>query len=531
MLTAPNLRSGVNATLVRGGAISGLVTSAATGLPVSGISVSAYGESGGDSDYTDATGRYTITGLASGAYSVKAAPSFETVNLIGTPQTVTVAAPATLDNVNFALTVGGTLTGQVTGPGGTPLANITVYLGNSDGSYQRYVYTDATGLYTATGMPSGMYRVLFRPRAYIPEAYNNHPDFSDADPIAVAAPGTVTGIDAVLEQGGAISGKITDATSGAPIKNVFVEVLDESGERVETANSQANGTYQTDTSLPSGSYVVRFNADERFASCAYVTEYSGDATSLAEAARVTISAPAAAVNINAALTRGSILFGKLTDATTGAPITSGQVTIYDGAGKRVMYGRLTFLGGWASSSALPSGSYRIEFRDYDDGYIDEFYNDQPSLEMATPVVLSAPTDITGLDAALAQGALISGRVTAADTGAPFSAGSVVVYDASGKQAGYASLDSDGSYRVLTGLASGSYRIGVVPYSAQGEVGLIAGQVDQLEQGEAPLGYSTTYYGRAVTLSRAAAVQLTAPTLTGGVDIAMLRSLWLPLQRR
>lgn len=428
MLTAPNLRSGVNATLVRGGAISGLVTSAATGLPVSGISVSAYGESGGDSDYTDATGRYTITGLASGAYSVKAAPSFETVNLIGTPQTVTVAAPATLDNVNFALTVGGTLTGQVTGPGGTPLANITVYLGNSDGSYQRYVYTDATGLYTATGMPSGMYRVLFRPRAYIPEAYNNHPDFSAADPIAVAAPGTVTGIDAVLEQGGAISGKLTDATSGAPI-------------------------------------------------------------------------------------------------------TSGQVTIYDAAGKRVMYGRLTFLGGWASSSALPSGSYRIEFRDYDDGYIDEFYNDQPSLEMATPVVLSAPTDITGLDAALAQGALISGRVTAADTGAPFSAGSVVVYDASGKQAGYASLDSDGSYRVLTGLASGSYRIGVVPYSAQGEVGLIAGQVDQLEQGEAPLGYSTTYYGRAVTLSRAAAVQLTAPTLTGGVDIAMLRSLWLPLQRR
>ncbi len=135
VLTAPNLRSGVNATLVRGGAISGLVTSAATGLPVSGISVSAYGESGGDNDYTDATGRYTITGLASGAYSVNAAPSFETVNLIGAPQTVNVAAPATLDNVNFALTVGGTLTGQVTGPGGTPLANITVYLGNSDGSY------------------------------------------------------------------------------------------------------------------------------------------------------------------------------------------------------------------------------------------------------------------------------------------------------------------------------------------------------------------------------------------------------------
>jgi len=77
-----------------------------------------------------------------------------------------------------------------------------------------------------------MYRVLFRPRAYIPEAYNNHPDFSDADPTAVAAPGTVTGIDAVLEQGGAISGKLTDATSGAPITSGQVTIYDAAGKRV-----------------------------------------------------------------------------------------------------------------------------------------------------------------------------------------------------------------------------------------------------------------------------------------------------------
>lgn len=530
-LTAPDLRSAVNATLARGGSISGQVTSAATGLPISGVSVYASGQNGSDGDYTDAMGRYTITGLGSGDYSVSASPSSEGVNLLDTPQNVTVAAPDTRNSIDFALTVGGTLTGRVTDSGDAPLNGITVFLSNSDGSYQRYVYTNTAGVYSATALPSGAYRVFFRPSRFIPEAYNNQPSFSDAEPVVVTAPSTVTGIDAVLQQGGAVSGTVTDATSGAPIKNIFVEVLDERGSRVETANTQADGTYQTGPTLPSGSYLVRFNADGRFASCAYVTEYHSDAATKADADAITISAPTAATNINAALTRGSLLFGKLTDATTGAPIISGQVTIYNAAGTFAMFGRLSFLGGWSSDTALPSGSYRVKFSDYDDGYVDEFYNDQLSLDTATPVVLSAPADQIGLDAALTPGAIISGRVTAADTGAPFTAGSVRVYAASGAEVGYAEISRDGSYTVRTGLASGSYRVGVVPDSAEGEGSPATARREQAEQDSVRSAYSTTYYGRAVTLSGAAPVALAAPTTTAAINIAMLRSLWLPLQRR
>jgi 5-hydroxyisourate hydrolase-like protein (transthyretin family) len=531
-VTAPELRTGINAVLARGGAINGKVSDAATGLPLTNIAISANGENGSGYDYTDATGTYTITGLATGAYSVTAAPVFDDVNLIGAPQSATVVAPNTTANVNFTLAAGGTITGRVTGPGGTPLKDITVFVGNQDGSYQNYVYTNATGVYTATGLPSGQYKVLFRPSAYIPEAYNNKPDFGDADPISVTAPNTVTGIDAMLDQGSAVSGKVTDASTGLPVKDVFVEVLDQNGQRVETAFTQADGSYQTEPTLPSGSYKVRFNADERFASCAYVTAYYNNKTSVETADQVVVSAPNPMTNINAALNRGSIIFGKVTDAASGAPITSGQVTVYDAAGEFVMFGRLSFLGGWHTETGLPSGSYRVKFSDTDGGYIDEFYNDKPSLASATPITLSAPTDHVGIDAALAKGATISGRVTAADTAAPFTQGTVVVYDTDGAEVGSAFIEEDGSYHVPNGLASGNYRVGVIPYGAEGEGELSAASARGVHGAvEQRSPYTVTYYRNTGLLASATPVALTAPTATTGIDIAMLRGTWLPLTQR
>jgi 5-hydroxyisourate hydrolase-like protein (transthyretin family) len=531
-VTAPELRTGINAVLARGGAINGKVSDAATGLPLTNIAISANGENGSGYDYTDATGTYTITGLATGAYSVTAAPVFDDVNLIGAPQSATVVAPNTTANVNFTLAAGGTITGRVTGPGDTPLKDITVFVGNQDGSYQNYVYTNATGVYTATGLPSGQYKVLFRPSAYIPEAYNNKPDFGDADPISVTAPNTVTGIDAMLDQGSAVSGKVTDASTGLPVKDVFVEVLDQNGQRVETAFTQADGSYQTEPTLPSGSYKVRFNADERFASCAYVTAYYNNKTSVETADQVVVSAPNPMTNINAALNRGSIIFGKVTDAASGAPITSGQVTVYDAAGEFVMFGRLSFLGGWHTETGLPSGSYRVKFSDTDGGYIDEFYNDKPSLASATPITLSAPTDHVGIDAALAKGATISGRVTAADTAAPFTQGTVVVYDTDGAEVGSAFIEEDGSYHVPNGLASGNYRVGVIPYDAEGEGELSAASARGVHGAvEQRSPYTVTYYRNTGLLASATPVALTAPTATTGIDIAMLRGTWLPLTQR
>ncbi|HMQ29603.1 MAG TPA: carboxypeptidase regulatory-like domain-containing protein [Chloroflexaceae bacterium] len=525
-VSAPTVRGGINGTLAPGGRISGTVTSAATGLPLAGIAVSASGPGGSDFDYTDASGDYELAGLGSGGYTVSAAPSSGTVNLVRATRQAAVSAPGAATGVNFALAAGATLSGTVTGPGGTPLNNILVYISDQDGSFQNYYTTNATGVYSATGLPAGDYRVLFRPSNYIPEAYNNRPDFGQADRIVVPAQGTVSGIDAELAPGASVRGRVTDAATNLPIKDIFVEVLDLDGGRVETAFTQADGTYATPPTLASGQYLVRFNADERFASCAYVTAYYGGALREEDAARLTVSAPAPATGVDAQLTRGSILFGRVTDAATGAPITRGQVSVRDGQNRSVGSGRLTFLGGWYTGTALPSGSYRLRFSDSEQGYIDEYYDDAPSFEQATPVVVTAPTDLTGLDAALAQGAAIAGRVTAGDTGAPFRAGYVVVYSLAGEEVGYGDIAEDGSYQVRTGLPSGSYYVAAVPYGAEG--GLAAAPA---QGGEGRSAYAISFFGGSVTRAAAERVAVSAPQLRGGVNIVMLRASWLPMLRR
>lgn len=75
-VTAPEIKSGIDATLVGGGQISGTVTSASTNAAIAGMLVCAYPPGGGETFYvvcapTNASGEYTISSLASGEYEVE----------------------------------------------------------------------------------------------------------------------------------------------------------------------------------------------------------------------------------------------------------------------------------------------------------------------------------------------------------------------------------------------------------------------------------------------------------------------------
>src|SRR5262245_2390358 len=53
------------------GALTGIVTDAANGGPLIGVTVVAQGPQGEQADLTDDTGRYNITGLQPGSYVVR----------------------------------------------------------------------------------------------------------------------------------------------------------------------------------------------------------------------------------------------------------------------------------------------------------------------------------------------------------------------------------------------------------------------------------------------------------------------------
>lgn len=533
-VTAP-VTTVVNAQLAVGGQISGTVTNAATGLPVASAQVSANGP-GFAYDYTDSDGRYLLAGLLTGEYEVRASTPFGSTGLTTAAQTATVTTGATVAGVNFALTQGATLSGQVVGPGGAPLNDILVFVGSADGDYQEYVTTNASGVYTASGLPTGVYRVHFRPSdGYVPELFKDRPEGGQADPITVTAPATYTGIDAELTPGSSIAGLVLDADTGQPVPDIFVEILSLNGGRVETAFTQADGSYQTPSTLAAGDYLVRFNSDERFASCAYVTEYYVNQYDMEGAAPVTVGAGTAVTNINGALSRGSLVFGHLTDAESGAPIPQGAVRFLDSQGEFRGFARVNWDGGYASEQGLPTGTYRVFFEDYDLGYVDEYYNDKPTLAAADTITLTAPGNRLGLDAALTRGGLISGRVTDAGTGNPVPFSIVVVYSATGAELGRGYPDQDGEYTVTTGLPVGSYHVYAIgqPEYGQSEFDPVAYPLDfSLQTGLLPgSGYLPSPYRAGTLPGPAVLVSVTVGATTTGIDIALLRGALLPFIRK
>ncbi|MBC8160311.1 MAG: carboxypeptidase regulatory-like domain-containing protein [Roseiflexaceae bacterium] len=498
-VTAPATRSGVDAALAPAARISGRVTDAASGVGLANMQVTISGDDGYiDSDYTDASGDYSTTaGLASGSYELKFGPSSDTSDYITQGKTVTLSAPDLLPNVNAALEKGGRITGRVTDGAGTPLQNITVFVGDvTNGRYQNYVYTNAAGIYTAYALPTDNYIVHFRPNEYVEEYYNDKPDRQLADRIAVTAPNTTSGIDAVLARGGAVSGRVTDATTGTGLDDVSVQIYDASGDRVETVNTDATGQYATKPVLRAGEYRVKFIPDDNGSACGYASEFYNTKASFDTADTIAIAPPNSATNIDAALDLGSSISGRVS-ALGSAGVGSVYVRVYDSAGKAVAEGRTNTAGSYITTPALPSGTYRVGFSPRSDNpqrYLGEFYSDKATLALSDPIVITAPTAVTNTDAVLAQGGAISGRITAADTGLPLVNVAVSILNAAGDSVAYAYTTSDGVY-TTSGLPSGSYRVSFDP------------------QGDSR-PYAGAFY--------AGVVAVTAPNITANIDAALPR---------
>ncbi|MHB8342498.1 MAG: carboxypeptidase-like regulatory domain-containing protein, partial [Mycobacteriales bacterium] len=103
-VTAGMQTTGIDASLVVGGQITGTVTDSSSGLGISGASVSAYPATGGGFGQSTATvsgGSYDLTSLATGTYDVYFnAPGYQSSSLPG----VSVTAPYTTSGQNIALT-------------------------------------------------------------------------------------------------------------------------------------------------------------------------------------------------------------------------------------------------------------------------------------------------------------------------------------------------------------------------------------------------------------------------------------------
>lgn len=195
----------------------------------------------------------------------------------------------------------GEISGKVADGIGTGLENIHVKIYDQNSNHINSAWTDSSGNYTADCLNEGNYRIFFdtsQTEYYVSEWYNDKDSFNTADSVPVTAGSTTTGIDAVLEEGGGIKGKITNI-SEIGIQNVCVIVYFPSGgSYVAYKYTDSSGDYEI-KHLKIGSYKLCFNTT--YASGDYASEWYNDKDLFDTADLVSVTAGTATTSIDAEL--------------------------------------------------------------------------------------------------------------------------------------------------------------------------------------------------------------------------------------
>jgi uncharacterized protein (DUF2141 family) len=282
----------------RNSSISGRIT--VGGAPVANIKVSA-GEIKGDdggvsasglspverqgaSATTDIDGRYRITGLPDGKFSVKV----ESATFVpekqgdGSARMVAVDDNEEARNIDFSLVRGGVITGRITDSQGRPVIARQVRLQsvneqgqkrdhNAQFGFDMYL-TDDRGVYRLYGLPPGRYIISavsgMMGRKFPTTYYPGVTGEDQAGVIEVRGGGEVTGIDIALGStaGYEALGRVVDAETGNPIARATLmcfAIGDESRGTTAfngNAGTDAQGNFRF-AGLPTGRYSLSLSPD------------------------------------------------------------------------------------------------------------------------------------------------------------------------------------------------------------------------------------------------------------------------------
>lgn len=495
--------TGIDAALVRGGSITGTVTGKETGAGVGDVFVTAYSAATGSPtaiSATDASGGYSISGLAPGSYKLHFQPQHNSGYLsqwygnkedLSSATPVTVAGPATTSGIDAALQMGGTLTGTVTDSAtGAPTAGIRVELfqaGTGELLFDN-AFTDASGAYRLIGL-SGSYKLRFSGNGYLPRWYGGNTDQASAGTVTVTPTSSPTGINAALTRGGSITGLVTDA-SGVALPYALVQAYDEGGSWLTSAHTDLSGAYRI-TGLATGSYKLRFTTS------GYAERWSGGGSDRAGAATVAVTAPNTTTGTDMVLLRGGTITGRVTDRATGAGIPGVAVVLMKASSSAWVASGYTDSSGDYSITGLSNGGYKVRFSNSE--YLERWSGNKERAREAEIVQVSAPDTATGVDVAMVKGGVIDGTVSDRASGQPLPHVQVAVVRVnSGENVDYAVTDGSGKYRSV-GLPSGDYSVRFMAF-----------------------GYAPRWFDGKSNASSATAVTVTAPETSSGVDAALDR---------
>jgi hypothetical protein len=362
---------------------------------------------------------------------------------------VPAAGPSSGSGVlNLDIDLSGTISGHVQAADGSgPIADAYVRADRIIGGDYGDFVTDATGVFSISGLIQGEYTVFVEAVGYIPEYYSGAYDLINATPVEVNAGGTTGNIDFTLDRPGSISGTVWQANGTVPIANAGIAAQQIGGTGYGFGFSDEDGAY-TIEGLNPGSYRVGADA------YGFVLEYYNGAHEISAATPVVLASGGVKEHIDFSLDplgsiSGHVFQSNGTTAFAGASVYAEQP---DGLG----YGSdTTDSTGSYNIVNLPAGQYKVSV--IAEGFIKEYYGGTYEYEDAAPVEVKNGLVTENIDVWLDPPGTISGHIYQAG-GTTAIAGAKLYADMiDGVGFGSAESDGQGAYSI-TDLQPGQYRV-------------------------------------------------------------------------
>ena len=186
---------------VMAGSITGKVSAAGTGQPISTGTVRIHNASGATlgSAFPDGAGNYTYSGLAAGIYFARTnstgffdelwndIPCAQGACVVTTGTPITVASSPVV--ANFVLASGGSITGKISSAAtGQPISTGTVRIHNASGATLGSAFPDGAGNYTYSGLAAGTYFARTNSTGFFDELWNDMPCAQGACVVTTGTP-------------------------------------------------------------------------------------------------------------------------------------------------------------------------------------------------------------------------------------------------------------------------------------------------------------------------------------------------------
>lgn len=509
--------------------ITGTVTNAVTKAPLAGVEVCEYPIEGGTGwvcAQTDSKGDYVLEVGRAGRFVIRFDTTVEGlsprtfykdvfVNTEASP--VTVGEGATVSGINETIDEGGRIIGTVRSSstkapiqGIEACAELPNVGQTAIESHRACATTNADGEYAIQGLtpgegePEGGYEVEFTsPLDYIRQFYNGKPErYVGTTRIPIHIGLTVPNIDAELEEGGEISGRVTSQVNGEAVAGAQA-----CADGAYCAKTDAAGEY-TITRLPSHEYTLYFSAPGGLE-----TEYLGQYYEEKEwpnVEPVSITAPQKVSGIDASLKAYGRITGTVIDKETKQPLQGVNVCLASGSCDN------TNRAGEYSFSKLSAGTYALDFyggrlnEETGDNYLSQYEADeyivQEELKARNPQAAHIAVTMGGravIDDELEEGGRISGTMLEAGTEKPAGLWPCAEDLSTGhpESARVCPLSMSGNTYTISQLPPGRYR---VVFGAS-----------------LPAYYFTQYYDDKDLRSEAQEVIVESGQTTGRIDAALI----------